>query len=325
MVRSTLLLLLLAASGMACGQELFPLAEPASSIPRGVLGVRLMDESYNEVDRIRNLFGIRVMYGLTPRLSVYATPTMSNHHNTTLPPEFPDHNTPQIGVHHPYLFNGVDLYAKYRFLSLDAQNSHFRMAAYGEYSLLHVAHDEAEPTLLDDNSGVGGGLIATYLHHHFAVSATGGIIQPFKYHGEVPDEIAGLPGLPATITYGRGYNYSLSLGYLLFPRAYSSYGQTNWNVYLEFTGKQYAAMQMQVGNVFYNLPQYTLNTSKNKVLQAASYVEINPGVQCIIRSNVRADLAVGFPFFNRSYVHYYPVITAGVQRYFYPRKHKKRH
>jgi len=304
-------------------QELFPMTEPASAIPKGTLGIRFFSESYNEVDRMRNLFALRLMYGLTPRWVIEATPTVSNHHNSQLPPEFPVHNTPQIGVDHPYLFNGVDFYTKYRFLSLDGQNSHFRAAVYGEYSVLKVAHDEAEPTLLDDNSGWGAGLIATYLKNHFAASFTGGIIIPFVYKGDVPDQIPGLPGVPATVTYGKAYNYSLSLGYLLYPASYTSYRQTNWNVYMEFIGKDYAAMQMQVGSVYYGLPQYALNVSGNKALVARAYLEAYPGIQAIIRSDTRVELALGFPVVNRSYVHFYPVYNIGVQRYFNFHKKKK--
>jgi len=299
------------------------MTEPASSVPKGSLGVRFFSETYNEVDRLRNLFALRLMYGLTSRLTVEATPTVSNHHNPQLPPEFPTHNTPQIGVDHPYLFNGVDFYAKYRFLSLDGQNSHFRAAIYGEYSILNTTHDEAEPTLLDDNSGWGAGLIATYLKNHFAASFTGGLIKPFKYTGDVPDPIPGLPGVPATVTYGNGYNYSLSFGYLLFPDQYSSYRQTNWNIYMEFLGKDYDPVEMQVGNVYYKLPQYSISTAGNRALQGSQYVELYPGVQCIILSDLRIELSLGFPVVNRSYAHFYPVYAFGIQRYFNFHKKKR--
>lgn len=311
-------LLLLAAPAGA--QELYPMTEPASNVPKGALGVRAFSETFNEVNRVRNLFALRLMYGLTPRLTVMATPTVSNHHSKQLPVEFPVHNTPQIGVTLPYRFNGVNFYAKYRFLSLDGPNSHLRLAAYGEYGMLHVAHDEAEPSLLDDNSGVGGGLIATWLHKHFAASFTGGVILPFKYKGDVPDPISSLPGVPATVTYGKGYNYSLSLGYLLYPRTYTGYRQTNWNVYMELMGKTYDKVDMTVGNVYYASPQYSISTKNNKALQAGSYLEVYPGLQCIIRSDTRIDFSVGFPLVSRSYVHYYPAYNVGVQRYFYFKK-----
>ena len=310
------IVILLSLSLPVRAQELYPITESASNIPKGVLGIRYFSETYNEVDRMRNLFALRVMYSLTPKLTVEATPTISNHHNKQLPSEFPTHNTPQIGVTHPYLFNGVDFYAKYRFLTIDGENSHFRAALYGEYSVLKVAHDEAEPTLLDDNSGVGAGLITTYLKDHFAVSFTGGIIMPFKYTGDVPDQLQGLPGTPATITYGNAYNYSLSFGYLLFPKSYSSYNQTNWNIYLEFIGKDYQALQMQVGNIYYNSPKYSINTQGNKALQGIQYLEVYPGIQSIIRSDLRVEFSLGFPAINRSYVHFYPVYNIGVQRYF---------
>lgn len=308
----------------AHGQELYPMTEPASNVPKGSLGIRYFSESYNEIDRVRNLFALRIMYGLTPRLTVEATPTVSNHHNKTLPVEFPTHNTPQIGVHHPYLFNGVDFYAKYRFLSIDGQNSHFRAALYGEYSILKVAHDEAEPTLLDDNSGWGAGIITTYLKNHFAISFTGGIIVPFNYTGDIPDQISSLPDVPATVIYGKAYNYSLSFGYLLFPKTYSTYNQANWNIYLEFIGKDYAAMQLDVSNIYLKGPQYSAPIPEgNKALLANEYVEAYPGIQCIIRSTWRAEFSLGFPVINRSYVHFYPVYNIGVQRYFNFIKQKK--
>ena len=302
---------------VARAQELFPMTEPASNVPKGTLGIRLFAETFNEVDRIRNLFAVRMMYGITPRLTVMATPNVSNHHSKLLPPDFPVHNTPQIGVTLPYRFNGVNLFAKYRFVSRDGPNSHLRMAVYGEYGLLKVAHDEAEPSLLDDNSGWGGGIITTYLKNHFAGSFTGGIIHAFKYKGEVPDIIPQLPGVPATVTYRNAYNYSLSFGYLLSPKVYKDYKQTNWNIYVELMGKRYDKIDMAVGNIYYNTPQYSISTKDNKALQGSNYVEIYPGVQCIIRSDIRIDLSVGFPLVNRSYVHYYPVYMLGVQRYFY--------
>ena len=44
------------------------------------------------------------------------------------------------------------------------------MAAYAEWSNTNVTHDEAEPTLLGDTRGYGGGLITTYLKNHFAAT-----------------------------------------------------------------------------------------------------------------------------------------------------------
>ncbi|MDR3681084.1 MAG: hypothetical protein P4L41_14050 [Flavipsychrobacter sp.] len=304
----------------ANAQELFPEMEPASTIPKGVLGVRAFTESYKEFSQFRNLSALRLMYGLTPKLAVMATADASNHHNTLLPPEYPTHNTPNVGVHHPYRFNGVDFYAKYRFLSIDGQNSHYRMALYGEYSYLTVAHDEGEPTLLDDTKGFGAGLISTYLKGHFAASFNGGIILPSKYKGSIPDFVSALPPVPTIITYPNAITYNLSLGYLLYPRVYRNYNQTNINVYMEFQGKTYSATQVKVSDILYPGNYYVINTKDIPVLQAGNYVEAHPGIQCIIKSNTRIDLSIGYPLMNKSYVHYYPLYALGVQRYFYSNK-----
>src|SRR6185312_15998492 len=73
-------------------QELFQQTEPASNVPKNTLGIRAFGESYNEVGKLRNIFALRAMYGLTPKLTVMLTANMSNHHNKDLPPDFPVHN-----------------------------------------------------------------------------------------------------------------------------------------------------------------------------------------------------------------------------------------
>lgn len=313
-----LILLLCACVTSLQAQELFPLTEPASSMPKGVLGVRAFTQTYEEIhSQHRNLFGVKLMYGLTSKLTVMATPTVSNHHSKTLPPEFPDHNTPQIGVHLPYLFNGVNLYAKYRFLTIDGQNNHFRMAGYAEYGLLKVAHDEAEPNLLEDTRGFGGGVIATYLNKRFAASFTGGFILPAKFEGEVPDFYPGLPGVPAKVEYGKALNYSLSLGYLLLPRKYNDYNQTNFNVYVEFIGKSYDKAKIFFDNIGTPGTPYEVTGTGSAALNKGNYIEIHPGVQAIIKSNLRVDFSVGFPMVNKSYAHFYPLYYIALQRYFY--------
>lgn len=321
MIRSLLFVLLSSISAFTVSaQELFPLTEPASTIPDKAIAVRLTSQAYEEPGHyLRDLSDLKVEYGILPKLTVMLSGSVANHHNKELPPEFPAHNTPQIGVPHPYRFNGFDLYAKYRFLSLDGEHKHFRMALFGEASALWVAHDEAEPTLMDDTKGISGGAIATYLNHRFAVSFTGGFIHPFRYKGDIPDFIAGLPSVPTQVQYGNAAIYDVSFGYLLLPRKYESYNQTNWNLYVEFLGKSYTAAQVSVANILTG-GYYPISATGIPVLQAGNYVDVNPGIQCIIRSNLRAEFSVGFPVIDRSYVHYYPLYTIGVQRYFFSRR-----
>jgi len=255
-----------------------------------------------------------------PRLTVMATASVSNHHSRDFPANLVSHthngnqttySTGEFkrGQVYPYQFTGFYLYAKYRFLSLDGEHRHFRMAAYGEWSTVKVAHDETEPNLLDDTKGFGGGLIATYLSHHLAVSLTSGVIIPGAYNGFSPD-LAGGPMVPTEVKYGRAVTYNLSFGYLLFPRQYKDYNQGNINVYMEFLGKSYEAAKVYQ----YGVKPVPISTP---LLQAGNYIDAAPGIQYIFKSNLRIDLSAELPMIGKSYAHYYPVVFVGVQRYFY--------
>jgi hypothetical protein len=301
-------------------QELFPLNEPASTVPKGVLGIRLFSDSYQEVKILRNMYALRLMYGVLPKLTVEASASVSNHHGRDFPAGLATHThsgTGSVfstgnftrGVYYPYLYTGIYIYAKYRFLTFDSEHRHFRMAAYADWSNVNVAHDEAEPNLLDDTKGYGGGLITTFLNYHLAVSLNTGVIIPGKYNGLSPD-IYGGPMVPTELRYGNAVKYNLSFGYLLFPHHYENYNQTNLNIYLEFMGKSYGqATVIQYGDK--NIPIST------PLLKAGSYVDVCPGFQCIIKSNSRIDFSVEFPLINKSYAHFYPVFMLGVQRYIF--------
>jgi len=306
----------------AAAQELFPLSEPASSMPKNTLGVRLFSETFKEINKVRNMSYLRLMYGVTPHLSVYLSAIASNHHGNDFPQEFPFHNTPERGANYPYKLNGGHLYAKYRFLSLDGEHSHFRMAAYAEGTLVKTTHHETEPDIeYGDNTGVGAGFITTYLKNKFAVSATVGGILPFKNYGNSPDPINGLPDVPVSIEYGKALTYSLSFGYLLWPRTYSSYNETNINLYFELHGKAYgtARVNLFVGeeNEYYLLPgRYP------PALIGNYFVDMSPGVQFIIRSNLRIDCSMTFHMMGQTWARLYPVYNIGIQRYFYFHKRK---
>jgi hypothetical protein len=307
------------------GQELFILNDPASSVPKGVVGLRASTENYKEYNTNRSLNALRVMYGVTSKLSIMATASISNHHDRKLPKDLINHThvgnqtnyyTQAIkrGVKYPYLFNGIYLFAKYRFLTWDAQFKHFRISAYGECSNVGVAHDEAEPNLMDDTGGYGFGLISTYLKNRLALSLTTGFIKPNAY-SEIQPDFTGGPDLPTKIYYGNAVKYNVSLGYRLYPKKYETYEQVNWNIYLELIGKTY-----DEATVTQNGTDIRARTS---ALKRGTYIEIYPGIQRIINSNTRIELCYGFDLIGYSYVHFTPIWTLAVQRYFYNTKKQK--
>jgi hypothetical protein len=292
------------------GQELFPHTEPASNIPAHVLGLRLASESYDEVGQPRNWLGLKVMYGVTSDLMVTQTVSFSNHHGGRLPADFVTtdgglgamhtHGTTK-GAAYPYLFETYNLNLKYRFYVSDSRNEHLRAAVWGEVAFGNEAHDEAEPTLMGDNAGWGGGVIVTKLYKRFAVSLGLGGIIPWMYK-EDPDNL--------TFQYGNTLTYSLSLGYLLLPTTYRDYSQVNVNLYAEFLGKTYDAAEIHcMGEkvIIDNVP----------ALSAGSYMELRPALQFIFWSNTRLDLSSSFLIHGDSYTKLYPVFYFNLQHYFY--------
>jgi hypothetical protein len=245
-------------------QELYNVTLPASTLPKGTIGIRLFNESYDESGLIRKITVMKVMYGLTPKLTLTLSGVATDYHSLYLPDDFILHNHTGKGAlvsanvpavtPYPYIFGGMDLYGQYRFYSSDGQNTHFRMAAYGEASYIRIASHLAEPELLTHNSGIGTGLIATYLKSHFAATLTLGYIIPFEYYGNSYDIYGGV--YPVTFKYGNAGTFDLALGYLLFPRHYKTYKQSNVNLYLEFLGKSYGSAQVtqQDGVETYHLP-----------------------------------------------------------------------
>jgi hypothetical protein len=123
----------------------------------------------------------------------------------------------------------VGIYAKWRWLSIDDVHKHFRAAAFlkGIYSSNDLLYDEL--TGEGDQSALQAGLIFTQLVNKLAVSST-------LTWNEVLDEERWLKYAgPRNFGYS-SLNYALSAGYLVYPKKYSSYGQTNFNLYLEIIG-----------------------------------------------------------------------------------------
>lgn len=302
------------------GQELFPLAESANTVPKGVIGLRGFAEANYEIKTVRAWTGFKLMYGLTSNFSIALTGSISNHHAKKLPPDLIGHrhtgssgtyyftNFPQRGVTYPFSWNGFHALAKYRIFNLDGKNRHLRCALIGEWSNVKQAHDEAEPNLMDDNSGVGAGIVLSVLEKRFALSLTAGGIFPVAYSESEPDPVNGQE-IQRKLIYGNAIYYHLSFGYLLQGNKMNTYEETNTNLYVEFLGKQYQSAQF-----LYNNRELE---NKNPAFNKGHYVEIYPGIQRIFNSNLRVDVSLGFSLLGKSYVHFYPLYRIGIQKYFF--------
>ena len=257
-MRKFFMLLAIACTGMtARAQELYVNSEPASNMPANSLGIRVTNKLFpmDHADYTGYRMSPEVMLGLSKKLMVHASGYFSNM------------------MQRQFEFEGASVYAKYRFLSNDDVHSHFRMAAFVRGALINnpyypamgSGHDHnAKPYFneeldLDGSStGIGGGVIATQLLHKLAVSATLGYDRYFR---NVKDE------MPLFFSKN-ALNYSLSAGYLLLPRTYKSYKQTNLNLYVELLGKS-------------NLDQY----------RRKHFVDVAPAIQFIFNSTTRVDLS----------------------------------
>ncbi len=225
-------------AGAAHGQELFVQAEPASNMPAHSLGIRLnnwvMEEQPSR--EINYHFIPEVMWGVNKLVMVHAEAFFSN----------------RTGG-----YEGAGLYAKYRFLSHDAEHRHFRMAAFGRVSTNNAPIHQEEVQTNGHNTGYQLGAIATELLHKTAVSGT------VFYHKAVDNGKGN--ALPSGYS-GNAVSYSLSAGRLMLPRVYTGYKQVNLNLMAEVIGQV--------------LPD-----------RGVHYIDIAPAVQLIFNSQTRLDLS----------------------------------
>jgi hypothetical protein len=224
-------------------QELFVYTEPASNMPARTLGIRasnwLMDE--RATDRINYHLIPELMWGVNKNLMVHVEGFFSNR-NGGLSAE------------------GVGLYAKYRFFTIDTVYRHFRMAAFGRVTTNNADIHQEEITINGHNSGYGLGLIATQLLHKQAISAT-------LWWEHAMDNYGGNE-YPAAQPRD-AMNLALSTGRLFFPKHYTGYQNVNFNGMIEVLGQQ------------------LLGSDKH-------YVDLAPSLQFIFNSQTRVD--VGYRF-----------------------------
>jgi hypothetical protein len=226
-------------------QELYVFSEPASNMPARSVSFKFTGKYPNS--KYNNYFKQRyvpeIMLGLSKNWMVHISGAWSDYYSPKLRGE------------------SVKAYVKWRFLSNDDVHRHFRMAAFFEAS--HSRNDFLydEFTLDGDLSGFQTGIIATQLVNKFAVSGTLGYMQgiyPVEHHlhGDQENHLGMV-------------TYSLSAGYLLFPRNYTDYRQTNLNLYLELLGQK--------------------GTNHDHYL-----VDIAPAVQLIFNSTTKLNLGARF-------------------------------
>ena len=320
---SVLLLCLSFLNTSLYSQELFISTEPASTMPKGVFAYRVFGNTYTEQGTQRNMLATRVQYGLTATTTLKLTASFANHHGKILPPDLINHSHSgnqtiygvqniKRGVKYPHLFNGFNLMLKQRIFSWDGQKKHFRVAAMAMYSNVTSAHDEAEANLLHDTKGWSLALSTTYLHKRFAISSEVGYVKPGAYKEQSTVGEIFIEERSIEMHYGAMWRGNFALGYLLYPKTYSSYTQSNWNVYTEFLFRKYDAV-----DIIYNGERVE---DTNQSTSAGFYVDVQPGVQKIINSTARVELSVALPLIRKSFSHFYPVYTLAYQHFLFKKQ-----
>lgn len=224
-------------------QELYVNTEPASNMATKSLGIRLENQGYFKPS-YKNRSTLELMYGVNKNLMVHGTAYLSNYYQQK------------------QNFEGVSAYAKYRFYSVDTVQRHFRLAAFAKVASISNPTPNQEIALEGDNTGAQGGLVATQLIHKLALSASASYLRAFENRGGYEP------------VNRNSIGYTLSAGYLMYPKQYTNYEQTNINLYAELLGKT--------------------NPGKGQY-----YLDIAPAVQFIFNSTLRVDLSYRTPLTNR--------------------------
>ncbi|MEP7165756.1 MAG: hypothetical protein ABI741_13735 [Ferruginibacter sp.] len=224
-------------------QELFVYTEPASNMAAKSIGVRIANSLMHESTGKYSYHLLpEIMLGLSKKIMIHAEGFFSNRDQKF--------NT-----------EGASLYLKYRFYSMDAVHSHFRVAAFAKAAYNNSHIHQAAIDLAGYNSGYEGGIIATKLINKLALSLSSSFLHAtnngdgnkFQYGNKSKDAVS----------------YTVSAGKLLLPKTYTDYDQTNVNVMVELLG------------------QVNLNSGK-------SYLDIAPSLQFIFLSKMRLDMGYRF-------------------------------
>lgn len=224
-------------------QELFVFSEPASNMPAhsmsAKIGARYAVPGHGRAAFQR--YTPELMFGLSKNWMIHATGFLSDFYSSGVRPE------------------GGRLYGKYRFLSVDQVHRHFRMAAFAEAALSRNVFTYHDFNLSGDNSGFDGGLIATQLLSRLAISGTVSYLNVYPKQSRVTQKSGRLDAV----------NYSAAAGFLVLPKVYRSFDQTNLNIYFEMNGMQ-------------------------DLKDGGSMIELAPALQVIIKSNFKINAGYKF-------------------------------
>jgi hypothetical protein len=222
------------------GQELFAVTEPASNIARGSIGFRVDNLIMNEIN------SSKINYHLIPEIIVGVSKKLMIQGNV-----FFSNRTERFKA------EGGSLYAKYRFLSNDAMQRHFRMAVFGRVSRNNSDIHQEEINMYGHNSGMEAGVVATQLLRKVALSSSVSLLKAVD-NGNNNKYLYGSKNSKAV-------NYTFSIGKLMLPKEYKDYRQTNINLMAEFLTQ--------------------VNTGSGKY-----YMDVAPSVQMIFNSQSRVDI-----------------------------------
>ncbi|MFN4314843.1 MAG: hypothetical protein ACK4E0_11150 [Chitinophagaceae bacterium] len=231
----------------AAAQELYVFTEPASNVPARSMNLRLATQQIrSQAPYYRNMqrWMPSVSLGLSAKWMLSAGLSFADMHTNK------------------FRWESVWLYGKYRFFSNDDLHSHFRLAAFADLAYTRSPFHFDEVNLQGDKDGAQLGLVATQLWHKLALS--GSVSHTQVLHRSRTDKVLYLP--PRTY---QTLNYTFSAGYLLLPKQYSNYRQTNLNLYCEW------------------LAQQSLD-------QGSHYIDMAPAIQLIFNSTTKVNLGYRF-------------------------------
>tara|TARA_B100001057_G_scaffold219494_1_gene219905 strand:+ start:52570 stop:53418 length:849 start_codon:yes stop_codon:yes gene_type:complete len=223
-MRIFLVLFLSFISSLSSAQELYINAEPASLIPKGTKVVRLNHHTIflngtNIMGGIGNaiIMSPSISYGLSKKIMVSGSFQFSNK-------PYEQDMMPNFG------FSGFKLSSKQRILTTDKQKYHTRLSSFIKYSYHDNKFMKNNLDIEIQDTGFEFGIIGTQLINKLAISVTSAVTRISNIDEKYT---SGSTVKWQSINLNTIQN-SISAGYLLFPRKYKSYKQTNFNLYLEY-------------------------------------------------------------------------------------------